>query len=125
VQAHNKGTKTTRVTSYGNFERRKDQRQSPTRTTAKQRGEIVVGLCAKIHRSAESTDLHNSVESKIECSKGMPPEMKLDRITKMAKAGRRRPGKNSGYELLASSCMNNPTTMRRHSLTCPLKLTAC
>jgi hypothetical protein len=66
------------VTSNGNFGRRKDQRQSPTRTTANQGGEIVVGLCAKIHRSAESTDLHNRVEW---CSKGMPREMKLDRTT--------------------------------------------
>jgi hypothetical protein len=59
------------VTSYGNFGRRKDQRQSPTPTTANQGGEIVVGLCAKIHRSAESADLHNRVESEVECSKGI------------------------------------------------------
>ena len=49
----------------------------------------MVGLCAKIHRSTESTDLHNRVESEVECSKGMPREMKLDRTTKMAKAGQR------------------------------------
>ena len=78
------------MTSYGNFGRRKDHRQRPTRTTANQGGEIVVGLCAKIHRSAESADLHNRVESAVECSKGMPREMKLDRTTKMAKAGQRR-----------------------------------
>ena len=87
---HNKGTRTTQGDFIRQLWAAERPKTEPTRTTAKQGGEIVVGLRAKIHRSAESTDLHNRVESAVECSKGMPREMKLDRTTKMAKAGQRR-----------------------------------